>query len=159
MSQSAALNHLESVIRTAFEEGRCGDFFMVDLNVSPKKRIVVYVDGDEGVSLESCTRISRALESILDEDPVLEGVYELEVSSPGVSRPLKFPRQYLKHKGRTLNITLADGTKLEGQLTATGPESITVETKGQVKNTKDIREIPFEDIKEAYVVVSFGKNK
>lgn len=158
MSQTLGLHHLEPLIRKAFEEGRCGEYYMVDLEVSPSKKIVVYIDGDEGVSLEACTQISRVLESLLDEEPSLGGVYELEVSSPGVSRPLKFPRQYLKHVGRTLRIELTDGTKIEGQLINTGHESISVEIKSPDKKVKpELHEIPYDQIKEAYVTVQFGK--
>lgn len=158
MSQTLGLHQLEPLIRRIFDEGRCGEYYMVDLEVSPANKIVVYIDGDEGVSLEACTQISRVLESVLDEEPTMGGVYELEVSSPGVNRPLKFPRQYLKHVGRTLRIELTNGTKIEGQLINTGHESISLEIKPVDKKSKpEIREIPYEQIKEAYVTVQFGK--
>lgn len=160
MSQTSSLNHLESLIRQAFEEGRCGEYYLVDLEMSPSRRIVVYIDGDEGVSLDACTQISRVLESVLDEEPALGGIYELEVSSPGVSRPLKFPRQYLKHIGRTLKITLVDGTTAEGQLVNTGHESIVIETRSKERGARpESKEIPFDQIREAYVIVHFGKQK
>lgn len=158
MSQSSALAHFEPLIRNLFEEGRCGEYYLVDLEIFPTNKIVVYIDGDEGVSLEACTQISRILESVLDEEPTLGGVYELEVSSPGVSRPLRFPRQYLKHVGRTLKVDLNDSTSIEGQLTNTGNESITLTVKGKDKKASpDLQEIPYEKIKGAYVVVQFGK--
>ncbi len=160
MSQSSALHHLEPLIRSAFEEGRCGEYYLVDLDISPAKHITVYVDGDEGVSLEACTQISRILESILDTEPTLGGIYELEVSSPGVSRPLKYLRQYLKHVGRVLKVELIDGKTIEGQLISTGHDSITLELKGPDKKSKpESKEIPFNEIKEAYVTIQFGKLK
>jgi ribosome maturation factor RimP len=158
MSQTIALHHLEPLIRSTFEEGRCGEYYLVDLEVSPSKHIGVFVDGDEGVSLDACTQISRILESILDLEPSLEGVYQLEVSSPGVNRPLKFPRQYLKHVGRTLRVELVNGEKVLGQLTNTGHDTISLEIMPLDKKSKpESREIPFEEIKEAYVTVQFGK--
>ncbi|MEO5907432.1 MAG: hypothetical protein ABIQ11_11945 [Saprospiraceae bacterium] len=158
MAQTTGLNHLESLIRSIFEEGRCGEYYMVDLELSPSKKIVVFIDGDEGVSLGTCTQISRVIESVLDEEPTLGGVYELEVSSPGVSRPLRFPRQYLKHTVRTLRIEMMDGTKIEGLLKNTGHDSISVDVKSaDKKNQSENREIPFDQIKEAYVTVQFGK--
>jgi ribosome maturation factor RimP len=160
MSQTSALHHLEPLIRSTFDEGRCGEYYLVDIEVSPSRKIAVYVDGDEGVSLDACTQISRILESILDNDPGLEGVYELEVSSPGVNRPLKFPRQYLKHVGRILRLELTSGQHIEGLLTNTGHESITVEIAPKDKKGKsEIREISFSEIKEAYVTVQIGKIK
>lgn len=158
MSQTSASNHLESLIRSTFEEGRCGEYYMVDLEISPAKKIVVYIDGDEGVSLDACTQISRVLESVLDEEPTLGGIYELEVSSPGVNRPLKFPRQYLKHVGRTLRIELMDGSTMHGTLTNTGHEVISVDTRPEDKKSKsESREIPYDQIREAYVTIQFGK--
>jgi ribosome maturation factor RimP len=152
------MSHLESLIRSAFEEGRCGEYYLVELEMPSKGRIAVYVDGDEGVSLEACTQISRILENLLDQEPTLGGVYELEVSSPGVNRSLKFPRQYLKHVGRTLRIELWRDEKLEGKLTNTSHYGITLEIKAKEKKGKpEVREIAFEEIREAYVVVEFGK--
>ena len=160
MSQTTAMNHVESLIRSAFEEGRCGEYYLVDLEARPTGHFTVYIDGDEGVSLETCTQISRVLESILDQEPTLGGIYQLEVSSPGVSRPLRFPRQYLKHAGRTLKIELMNGEKLEGVLKNTSHDSITVEVAPKEKKGKpETREIPYEEIREAYVTVTFGKPK
>ncbi len=158
MSQNTTAQHLESLIRSAFEEGRCGEYYIVDLVVAPNHHIGVFIDGDEGVSLDTCTQISRILESILDAEPTLGGIYELEVSSPGVSRPLKFLRQYLKHVGRTLKIKLITYEQIEAVLTSIGTDSIQVEIKPQDKKSlPEAREIPFEEIKEAYVTVQFGK--
>lgn len=158
MSQSLASQQYESMIRQAFEEGRCGEYYMVDMEISPAKKIVVYIDGDEGVSLEACTQISRVLESMLDAEPGLGGVYELEVSSPGVNRPLKFPRQYLKHTGRILKISLTDGGQVEGKLINTGHDTITVEIKPTDRKQKpELHEIAFDRIREAYVTIQFGK--
>ena len=158
MSQSLAAQQLETIIRRIFEEGRCGEYYMVDIEISPSNKIVVYIDGDEGVSLDACTQISRVLESVLDEEPSLGGVYELEVSSPGVSRPLKFPRQYLKHLGRILRLEMLDGKHIEGKLMNTGHDSISMEIKPADKKMKpEIHEITFDQIKEAYVTIQFGK--
>jgi len=158
MSQNTAAQHLESLIRSAFEEGRCGEYYIVDLVIAPNHHIGVFIDGDEGVSLDTCTKISRILESVLDEEPALGGIYELEVSSPGVSRPLKYLRQYLKHIGRTLKIKLVSYDQVEAVLKAIGDDSIQVEIKPtDKKGLPEVREIPFEEIKEAYVTVQFGK--
>ncbi len=158
MSQTSALHQLEPLIRSIFEEGRCGEYYLVDMELSPSNKIVVFIDGDEGVSLEACTQISRILESVLDEEPSLGGLYVLEVSSPGVSRPLRFPRQYIKHVGRTLRIELIEGKVIEGQLANTGHESISLEIKSADKKAKpELHEIAFDQIKEAFVIIHFGK--
>jgi ribosome maturation factor RimP len=158
--QPVALENVENIVRNAFEEGRCGEYYLVDLETYPPSKIVVFIDSDEGVSLDACTKISRILEAFLDEEPSLGGIYELEVSSPGVSRPLKFPRQYPKHTGRTLRVTLESGDIVEGLLKETMPESITLEVRQKDKKNKTaIQEIPFAAIREAYVVVRFGNKK
>ena len=158
MSQTNATHHLESLIRSAFEEGRCGEYYLVDLETSSSGHITVYIDGDEGVSLDACTQISRVLESVLDQEPTLGGIYTLEVSSPGVSRPLKFPRQYLKHIGRTLRVEMANGDQVEGELKTTNHDTITLEVASKEKKGKpELREVAFADIDEAYVTVSFNK--
>ncbi|HJW28237.1 MAG TPA: hypothetical protein VJ508_03200, partial [Saprospiraceae bacterium] len=158
MSQTTAMNHLEFLIRSAFEEGRCGEYYLVDLEAKPTGHISVFIDGDEGVSLDTCTQISRVLEKILDQEPTLGGIYQLEVSSPGVNRPLKFPRQYLKHTGRTLKIEMTSGEKLEGILKNTGHDTITIEIapkeKKALPTTRDLR---YDEIEEAYVTVNFGR--
>ena len=158
MSQNAAAHHLESMIRSAFEEGRCGEYYIVDLVVSPSNHIGVFIDGDEGVSLDTCTQISRILESVLDEEPTLGGIYELEVSSPGVSRPLRFPRQYLKHIGRTLRIKLISLEEMEAELLSSDHDTMKVEVKPKDKKSPtEVREVAFGDVKEAYVTVQFSK--
>jgi ribosome maturation factor RimP len=158
MVQQTAANHLESLIRSAFDEGKCGEYYIVDLIITPTHHIGVFIDGDKGVSLDTCTQISRILEAVLDAEPSLGGLYELEVSSPGVSRPLKFLRQYLKHVNRTLRIMMNGGEEVEGKLMSTGQDSITIEIKPlEKKGVPETREIPFGDIKEAYVTVQFGK--
>lgn len=158
MPQTLAKHQLELLIRSAFDEGRCGEYYLVDLEISDAGRIGVFVDGDEGVSLDACVQISRILQAILDAEPALEGQYALEVSSPGVSRPLKYLRQYIKHTGRILRIELADGQKLEGVLKETGHDTITVEVPGAAKKSSpQVIDIPFDTISGAYVLVKFGK--
>lgn len=160
MAQTKAAQHLETLIRSAFDEGRCGEYYLVDLDITPANHISVFVDGDEGVSLETCTQISRVLESILDVEPTLGGLYQLEVSSPGVSRPLKFLRQYIKHTGRTLKVNLLNGDVHEGKLVSTGHDSITLDIKPKEKKAKpEPKEIPFDTIREAFVIIQFGRIK
>lgn len=156
MAQTSNHQHLESTIQKAFEEGLGGEYYLVDLVIGQNRQISVYIDGDQGVSLETCTRISRGLESILDQEPTLGGIYTLEVSSPGVSRPLKFARQYTKHIGRTLKVSLHAGGKIEGKLVNTSPDAISLEMAPADRKAKaEIKDISFDDIAEAYVTVSF----
>ena len=71
--------------------------FLIDLSVSPDARIKVVLDGDQGVSLNDCIAVSRALERKLEDEDL---DFALEVTSPGATSPLTVPRQYKKHIGR-----------------------------------------------------------
>lgn len=158
MSQAIARQQVEKLIHEAFAEGRCGEYYMVDIETTPTGNVSVFVDGDEGVTLDACVQISRILQEILDQNPDIDGTYALEVSSPGVNRSLRFLRQYLKHIGRPLKITFQDGNELEGDLKEVGHETILVEVKPEEKKAKPVmHEIPFDSIKTAYVQVRFGK--
>ncbi len=160
MSLNTAESHIESLIHTVFKEGQCGDFYIVDIVISGSNQIVVYVDGDEGLSLDNCKKISRTIEAVLDEEPTLGGIYGLEISSPGVTRPLRFLRQYLKHIGRNLRIKMLDGSEEEGQLKECVANGVVIEVASkEKKGAPALKEIPFDEIKETFVQVQFGKIK
>ncbi|MCL4119480.1 UNVERIFIED_CONTAM: hypothetical protein GTU68_067356 [Idotea baltica] len=109
--------------------------FLVDIKCS-KKKFEVYIDSDGALSLGTCTQISRQLESQLDEDPQVPDDYLIEVSSPGISRPLKFNRQYSKHLSRQLEITMVDKTTQKGILKEVADDGITIEIKRTEKQGK-----------------------
>ena len=66
----------------------------------------VFVDKDGGVSIDDCEIISRALEKILDENDPIEQAYFLEISSPGIDRPLKKKEDFIKFNGETVDVKL-----------------------------------------------------
>lgn len=123
--------------------------FVVEVEVrgSRGSRVVdIYVDSDEGIGIDELARISREIEFLLDTEEVIEGAYSLNVSSPGVDRPLALPRQYRKNVGRPLRVHFrkADGsgnTETTGKLVAVDEDSIQLENSGD-----DVRRIQFEDI-------------
>lgn len=133
-------------------------YFLIDLHVSATGKVEVFLDGDAGIDLAVCRRISRSLEERLDQAAILGESYTLEVSSPGVSRPLRLARQYPQHLGRTLLVNLLDDNRLEGRLLAATPETLTLEIssggKGKKKVTEE-RSIPMEAVREALVKISF----
>lgn len=138
--------------------------FLVDVIISGnriQKKVVVIIDGDEGVTIETCAKLSRALSAKLDEDwdELIEENYTLEVSTPGVDFPLKMRRQYKKHIGRGFKITLNDKEIVKGKLMGTTDEVIQLEVeekagKGKKKDVKSIN-IPFDKVDKAFVQVSF----
>lgn len=84
--------------------------FMVDLQVRNErggKLIQVFIDTDQGITIEQCTDISRDLTREFDVQRLFEGNYHLEVSSPGIDRPLRLLRQYKKNIGRRFKVKYA----------------------------------------------------
>lgn len=135
------------------------ELFLIDLSVNDANKIVVTIDGDNGVTLQDCIDVSRAIEHNLDRE---EHDFSLEVASGGAASPLKNVRQYKKNIGRKLKVKTA-GQEIEAELTAANDEYITLEWQarepkkiGKGKETVDKKlEIPYADIKEAVVVIIF----
>jgi len=156
-------SQLDEIIRRTFETDAFSDCQLLEIKMGANKAIEIIADADDGMSLEKCRSLSRTIETAIDEAQFLGDDYTLEVSSPGVDRPLKFPRQYTKHIGRTLEITFndADETPLEAKLDSAEEDKITVsyntERKEGKKKIKEsfVKEIPFSDIKKALVIISF----
>ena len=101
--------------------------FLIDLKFLPANKIVVVVDGDDGVPLKECVRISRHVEHNLDRE--VED-FSLEVTSPGATEPLVNKRQYRKHLGRTLKVA-TETAKFEGVLTHFDDQEIHLEWKAR----------------------------
>jgi ribosome maturation factor RimP len=106
------------------------DLFLIELKISADSNITVIIDGDQSVSLQDCLDVSRAVEFQLDRE---EHDFSLQVMSPGLSEPLKLPRQFAKNIGRELDVLLNDDTKIQGELKIAGEDSITLEL-----NTDDL---------------------
>jgi ribosome maturation factor RimP len=110
-----------------------------DVTVSPagKRRVVrVVVDKDGGVTLDDVADVARAVSDVLDtaevdEPELVGGAYVLEVSSPGVDRPLTEPRHWRRSVGRLVKATLADGTVVVGRVTAAGDVDAVLDVDGQ----------------------------
>lgn len=133
--------------------------FLIDLTITDAFKIIVTLDGDNGVVLQDCIDVSRSIEHNLDRE---EQDFSLEVASVGVGSALKLVRQYKKNIGRMLIVKLAEST-IEAELVDANDEFITLawearEPKklGKGKETVQKRqEIPYTDIKEAIVTVIF----
>ncbi|MEM6769696.1 MAG: ribosome maturation factor [Bacteroidota bacterium] len=141
------------------EEG-FADCFVVDVTQSAT-RLEVFVDSDSGMTFRKCQRISRFLEAWLDEEQPLGDKYTLNVSSPGVDRPLKFHRQYVKNQGRTLEVTTTEGEKIKGELITVTEDYIVLTAKVRRKEGKrkvtvvEDTPIAYDIIKKAIVKISF----
>lgn len=134
------------------------ELFLVEVKMLPNNKLIIHVDGDEGISIQDCAAISRHVGFHLEEENVLEKAYNLEVSSPGVGEPLKLQRQYHKNIGRELSLKLAAGDKKEGKLVSVGENSLTIEEVVKEKGKKaQVLEstIELSSIIEIKVLISF----
>ena len=129
------------------------ELFLVDLivkGVSGKQFVLVLIDSEVGLSIEMCSLISRKLLSKIEEKSLIEGAFNLEVSSPGIDRPISLPRQFKKNIGRKLEIETLDGETFEGKLKKIEDQKIALYLRERV-------EIIFLDkIKKAKVLISFN---
>lgn len=137
------------------------ELFVVGLTVSDsavRPKITATLDSEQGMGIEEYARVSRRLAHRIDEAYGEEASYTLEVTSPGADQPLVDPRQYTRHVGRSLQLKLTDGTEKTGALEATEAEGIQLAEEVKEKNKKKTLPavfIPFTDIAEARVVISF----
>lgn len=112
--------------------------------------------GAEGVTVDDCTRVSRALEEHLDQDPGIAERYVLEVSSPGVERPLVRPRDFERYAGREVSVKtqhkLADGSRrAEGELL--GLFDVDGQERIRLRRTDGAEiDIPRDDIARAHLI-------
>ncbi|HRY99081.1 MAG TPA: ribosome assembly cofactor RimP [Bacteroidales bacterium] len=142
------------------EQGLEGSpLFLVEVEVLPGDRIQVFLDSEEGVNIDDCVRISRLIEGSLDRE-VQD--FELMVSSAGMDRPLKHPRQFTKAIGKPVVIRLADGKKAEGILRAVDAEGYTLEAEAPTgskkpvkKDTETQQRIPAENVREVRRAIRF----
>jgi ribosome maturation factor RimP len=134
------------------------NLFIVEIKGIAVKRAMVLLDGDDGVKIEDCARVSRHINQKMEEDGLEEALISLEVSSPGVDFPLKFERQYPQHVGRTLAIKLLDGKEIEGKLLSIDGAVIAVEEKIKEKGKKvslNNISLALSEIAEAKIKVTF----
>ncbi len=134
------------------------ELFLVEVKMLPNNKLIIHVDGDQGISIQDCAAISRHVGFHLEEENVIDKAYNLEVSSPGVGEALQLKRQYHKNIGRELSVKLADGNKKEGKLLAVNDNEISMEEKVKEKGKKaQLIEtaIGFDDIVETKVLISF----
>ena len=136
------------------------ELFLIALNFLSDNKIYVEVDGDHGVPLKECIRISREIEHNLDRD---DEDFSLEITSPDVSNPLKTKRQFKKNINRILIVKLLDNSSVEGVLVNVAENEIELEWKarepkpigkGKITVVKNAT-IPFINILEAKVKIIF----
>ncbi len=135
--------------------------FLIDFQMDSSNNIKIIIDGDDGVAVNDCIAVSRAIEHNIDRE---EFDFALEVASSGATSPLLMPRQYKKHVGRILEVKTKPGDTIEGTLTNVSENEIQLEWKareskpvGKGKVTVDKSAVvSFDDIKECKVKIIFN---
>jgi ribosome maturation factor RimP len=151
---------VEALVSEALDKDK--SLFLIDVSVSKDNKINVVIDSDKGVTLNDCITINRYIEHHLDRE---EADFSIEVSSPGVSEPIKNKRQFKKNIGRNLKLILTNGEKIDGILKDADDEKWVLEWKikepkpvGKGKKTV-IKKVEkgYSEIKEAKVIIKFNK--
>lgn len=152
----------EKTVKALIENGleERSDLFLIDFKMNPDNKISVVIDGDNGVTVEDCMFMSRAIEHNLDRE---EADFSLDVASAGATSPLVNNRQYRKNIGRTLEIKAKPDLKIEGILTDVDDAGVALEWKakepkpvgkGKIVVNKQAK-IMYDDILEAKVIIKF----
>lgn len=143
--------------------------FLVDIvfgGTNSRRKILVTLDKDSGILIDECGEFSRALGNLIEENALFgDAPYVLEVSSPGMDRPLLVTRQYKRRIGNKLNFLLTDGSQFEAVLTHVTDEGVVVEPLAEkVKKSKketpadlvaEPKKLRFDEIKKCNLIVSF----
>jgi ribosome maturation factor RimP len=151
---------LKELVEEKLSQPGFESYFLVEIQQNNTK-VEVFLDADAGVDFGVCKKISRHLESWIDESGALGESYTLDVSSAGVGRPLLLTRQFKKNEGRDLELKLLNGTSVIGLLLKATDDSITIEQEIKVKEgNKNIKkkiqqDIAYAEISKAIVKIRF----
>ncbi|WP_370331829.1 ribosome maturation factor RimP [Mycolicibacterium hippocampi] len=155
--RSTALPSQRQVIELLEGEfGRTGfdiEDVVIDTAARPP-RITVITDGDAGLDLDSVAELSRVASALLDE--LDTAPYVLEVTSPGVERPLTTEKHFRRARGRKVELTLSDGSTLTGRLGAVRGPTVDLVLRERARGEFAVRDIALDTIANAVVQVEFS---
>jgi ribosome maturation factor RimP len=134
--------------------------FIVEVSVMPGNKIIVLVDSMKGVLISDCIALSRSIEQHLNRD--VED-FELEVSSPGLTKPFKVIQQYLKNIGQNVEVLLKNGQKLTGKLISVKNDNFCLEVQKKIKHEgkkkpeiiTEEKNFTFNEVKTTNIVINF----
>ena len=146
----------ENIVRISNEIAEKLNFFVIDINFrgdNRKKIIEVFIDAEKNIDADNLAEISREINSVLEEQDIIQQAYRLDVSTPGVDRPLKFLKQFPKHINRNFEVTYKAGDEartITGKLLSVEREELTF-----LSDKKEVL-IEFKNITTAKVIISFS---
>lgn len=146
----------KSILHQKFEEiiSSLG-YFLIELVIRGDRHLKIvelYIDNEKGITTDDCVDVSRTINEAIETQNLIEGSFRLDVSSPGIDRPLKFLQQYPKHINRKFEILFKEGEeekKLTGKLLRIESDDLFFSEKNS-----EIK-INFQDIIKAKVLISF----
>jgi len=129
------------------------DLEAVEVTPAGRRRVLkVAVDKDGGVTLDDVAEATKEISGLLDDSDVMgEQPYTLEVTSPGIDRPLTHPRHWRRNLGRLVKVTTVDGASFTGRVESHDDESATLTVDGATQP------VPYADVATAYVQVEFNR--
>jgi ribosome maturation factor RimP len=119
-------------------------------------RITVIADGDTALDLDTIITLSRSASTLLDAVKSIEGRYVLEVSSPGVDRPLTSEKHFRRARGRKVELALADGTQVTGRVGETSDNTLMLVVRDDRARDWTLRPVPIGEIRKGVVQVEFS---
>ncbi|RST13054.1 ribosome maturation factor RimP [Streptomyces sp. WAC05374] len=135
------------------------DLEEIEVSRAGRRRMLrIIVDSDEGVELDACAELSRAISDKLDEtDAMGDEEYVLEVSSPGADRPLTEHRHYVRATGRLVKFQLHEAGDLVARILSVDDEGLDLEVPGVKGRKPTARRVTFGDIAKARVEIEFNR--
>ncbi len=135
---------VEKVIREVIDNANTHD--LVELKImhhGKSMRLQVFVDSDNGVTLGECVKFSRSIDREIEEQEIIEGPYTIEVSSPGIDRPIRTEKEFQRKLGRTIAVDFIDTKRkrLRGVLKSIADGEIVVQTKKKGEQSATLEEI------------------
>lgn len=123
-----------------------------------RRQLLVVVDSEDGVSLDAVAELSREVSQALDASDAMGGAaYVLEVTSPGLDRPLTEPRHFRRNEGRLVKLTMTDGIELVARVTAVDDEGLDLEVPGVKGRKPKPARAAFAEIAKARVEIEFNR--
>jgi ribosome maturation factor RimP len=128
---------------------------VIDARARPP-RITVIADGDTALDMDTIAALSRSASSLLDAVKSIEGRYVLEVSSPGVDRPLTNEKHFRRARGRKIELALSDGTQVTGRVGEMRDDTLSLVVHDDRARDWAVRSVSLDDILKAVVQVDFS---
>ena len=134
VSEQNIISNIKELLEPILYENNL-ELFDIEFKASGHKGVLrIFIDKEDGVTIDDCTQVSRELGTLLDVHEIVPGSYTLEVSSPGLTRPLRKPSDYIRYKGKTVKIKtiedIYDRNVFKGKLLDFVDETVSLETKG-----------------------------